>query len=85
MSKEDQMPEGISWEKCNGWSIRELKLPREEMLEAIATLQSVPKTFRSAYMDQVRLVPKEFLFIRFDAICAVHRGKLVQHSDASGF
>lgn len=79
------LPKSIALGECKGWAVRELKLPRADMVDAIAGLVSVPAEFKAAYIAQVNLVPKKFAFIRFDAHAMVHEGKLIQHSDASGF
>ncbi len=85
MTESASLPKSVALSDCKGWSIREMKLPREELVEAIAGMVSVPAEFKAAYIAQVNLVPKEFRFVRFDAHAHVVGGKLVQHSDSSGF
>ena len=85
MPESNSLPKSVALADCKGWSIRELKLPREELIEAIAGMVSVPEEFKAAYIAQVKLVPAQFRFVRFDAHAQVLAGKLIQHSDASGF
>ena len=75
----------VSIAKSPGWAIHDLKLPREELLDAIAGMVSIPEAFKCAYIEQVNQVPAEFRFIRFDCHGQVIAGLLDQHSTAKGF
>jgi len=79
------LPKSVPLNECVHWAIRELRLPREEMLDAIGGMISVPAEFKAAYMAQVRLVPDHFRFVRLDAHGQLAGGKHVQHSDVTGF
>jgi hypothetical protein len=54
------------------FALRDLRLPRDEMIEAINTAQSVPPASKAMLVELVEKMPLTVRFMRLDAHCHVN-------------
>lgn len=71
------MEEPTQENKPDGWSLRNIKDTRENIVEAISAAQSVPDAAKDFLIYHVNALPFSVRLVRVDAHCHLVNGALV--------